>query len=462
MKRLLYSFVLLLGVIGVTIAQQSYSLDDLLSSARDHSTQSKIDSLEITIAQRRQKQARAAFFPKGDISTSYFSLLSSIQFIDTEDFSKELLSKWSSLLLESQVTTALKEKIESLSRVDLQNSWFLNLGIVQPLFTGGKIFASNKLTNYAIEVEQWKAKRRRAEETFAIEKAYYTLVSLYEKEKILTQYRQMIQQIEQDIEQLTATGYTSKRDLLAINMAILKVEQSIDHLKMALPLASQNLACLAFLTKKNNIVPADDTKSLALKIENITCIAPDKKICEGTKTPLSRQKLLQLNRLIQQQQTRIQQSEMLPQIAVFANYSALYPNFFHAMKKEIGGSWSFGLTVKIPLSSIYTGYQAQKEGKAKELIAQLEEKETLQKLQIEREKAHDELIFAKKTYKTSLRLKENIEKQLELALLGYKEGEISIEQLLQVESNWLEIDEKYITDLTNLFIQEASIRLVLQ
>ena len=132
------------------------------------------------------------------------------------------------------------------------------------------------------------------------------------------------------------------------------------------------------------------------------------------------------------------------------------------MKGNVGGAWSLGVTLQVPLTDIYVGYQAKRSAKAQELIAGLEEKETLRKLSLEAEKGQSEETLAREIFFSSLELRKDITANLNLAKLGYKEGEVSIEKLLRTEADWFQINEEFISALTDLFIKQSALALAKQ
>lgn len=473
MKQLILSISLLLLLSSVASAQCRYSLDELLHHAQANSTQHAIDSLQLKAARADQLRARSAYFPQVKASSSWLSIQSPLKLIDAEQLSYDFLGDWNSLVTDSKEGKKLLQKINQLGTWDLKNTWLLNIGLVQPLFTGGKIIASNRMADYALEARQWQAQRSQAEAEHHIREAYYQLVALHERKALLEQYIEMLQQVVKDVEALSEEGYATRGDLLDLKIALSKAHQGLNQLQQLLPIASQNLALLAHLPLDTNIIPDDNVSSLLAKATD-TAISLESSDCkqllrgdDSTNVPShvngnsegSRIRLLELSKKIKHQETLLEQSKMLPQLAFFANYTALYPNPFDAMKKNVGGTWSLGVTLEVPISDIYGGYQARRSAKAQELIAGLEEKDLQNKLSLERKKTEVEAQLAKETLHSTQRLKKDSESNLALARLGYNEGEVSIEKLLRTEADWLQINESFITALTDLFIKQSALSL---
>lgn len=467
MRKFLLFAVSLVLLHTVAIAQCKYSLEDLLRRAEEHSIQQEIDSLNLVAAKSDVLRARSSFFPKISASSSFLSLRRPIKLYDAYELSQDFLGNWSSFILNTEQGKALIQKLDKKGTLDLKNTWLLNISLVQPLYVGGKIVASNKMADYALEARHWQTERKKAERQHAIKEAYYQLVSLCEKEALLGEYIGMLRSVAKDIEALQKEGYATKGDLLEAKMALSKASQGLHKLQRMTPIATQHLALLANLPLTSDFVPKDNIETLLSKVEHLSSfsISTGEEDClpsENQANEESRKRLLSLSKAIKHQQTIIEQSSMLPQLAFFANYTSLYPNFFDSMKGNVGGAWSLGVTLQVPLTDIYVGYQAKRSAKAQELIAGLEEKKTLRKLSLEAEKGQSEETLARQIFFSSLELRKDITANLNLAKLGYKEGEVSIEKLLRTEADWFQINEEFISALTDLFIKQSALALAKQ
>ncbi len=468
MKKVVFALCLLICP-SFLWAQQVYSLNELIAASEGNTPQNTIDSLSAVSARAEQLQARSALLPKANFNTAWFSLQSPIKVLDAHQTFTEFFNGYNKLIPHTALVDRFENKINDLATIDFKNTWVMNVSLVQPLFTGGKLYAANKMSDLGIKATELKATRKKAEQRFAIEEAYYNHVRLYEQGKILEEFIAMISNIASDVEALYNEGYATKADLLDARMAVTKAKRSLNELNAKKPIASHNLANLANLTSKT-IVPSDSTETLLANVQPLLDKIASFQLYQQhateqastTTTSISygaRAELLSIQSELGKYKTLDAQSAMLPKLAFYAGYTAVYPNLFNARKKQLGGSWSLGLMLEVPITDIYSGWQARKSAHAKAQIAKWEEADNLSKLTLERENINAELQQAKIRFEANKQLMDETELTLDLAIKGYKEGEINIERVLRSESDWLQVKTDLLEALTTLYIQYAKLQL---
>lgn len=463
-KRIPFIFLFLIIFSSGIFAQKVYCLEELLRMSDSESSAHQIDSLNIVAASSDRLRARSAYFPKISLTTDWVSLRTPIKIFDVDRFAEDLLGNYATIL-ETNPGLKIKESLQDAMTFDLKNTWFFNAGLVQPIFSGGQILASNQIADLALEATQVQIIRARAERHHAVKEAYYTLINIVEKESVVERFVTMLEEIYSDVEALYREGYATKADILDARLALSKARNALSDLQKAHPLATQALAILVNLPQETNFLPEESLEELAKKgdclletlsdtteASNSTAQSPDT-------LHSSREKLSALNTEILSRQQVIEQSKMLPRLGFFANYTAFYPNFLKGFDKQVGGTWSFGFSLQVPVSDIYSGYQARKSAKAKVLIASLQEQEIAKKLRLERDKTLQELRIAKSNYTSARSQLKDIQESLDLATKAYKEGEIDMVRLLNTKELWLEVNNDYIDALTDLFKKEAAYRL---
>lgn len=438
-----------------------YTLAELHRYASSHSREMSQDSLEVVAMKATLRQARASYFPKVSASASWASLFSPIKLLDTQKATDLLFEKLPPSFpanLKNLFVPSIQQELEKATTLHLDNLWFMNVGLVQPLFAGGEIYASNRLAKLALEAKQLQATRNLAEREYALTEAYYSLVALEEKEICLEQLITKMEKLAGDIEALYETGYATKGDLLDIRLALAKTRRGLGELQSFKPIAVQNLALEASMPQEIAPLPKDNRTSLEQKALELLHTIDPSSLLENDDYA-SRAALLAINSQVQKEQTVVAQSKMLPRLAFFANFSAIYPNLFDAKRRKMGGSWSIGLSLQLPITDIYQGWQAREAAKARSLIAAFEEKNNLEKLKLERAKARTEWEQAKANYQTNARLCQIAEETLKLAEEGYRAGEVDVDRFLRSQAEWLSTQHEYIDALVSLFIKGAAYQL---
>ena len=69
--------------------------------------------------------------------------------------------------------------------LQLHGTWLAGLNITQPVFAGGKIVAANKLARIGVEINKEKLRQSRMQVIADVDNAYYTLVAVRSKVRML-------------------------------------------------------------------------------------------------------------------------------------------------------------------------------------------------------------------------------------------------------------------------------------
>jgi outer membrane protein TolC len=106
----------------------------------------------------------------------------------------------------------------SMSAVELQmrGMYVAGLNVVQPIYTGGKITAGKKLANIGREVSQQQLRLSRMDVLSSADQAYWSLVSVAGKEKMLRSYVAQMDTLYAQIQRTVNIGMATQNDLLRV------------------------------------------------------------------------------------------------------------------------------------------------------------------------------------------------------------------------------------------------------
>ena len=99
--------------------------------------------------------------------------------------------------------------------------------LTQPLYMGGKIRAYNQITHYAEEIAQEKLRGGRQEVILQVDQAYWQVVSLANKERLAISYRDMLQQLNKDVEALIREGVATRANALNVSVKLNEAEMTL-------------------------------------------------------------------------------------------------------------------------------------------------------------------------------------------------------------------------------------------
>lgn len=454
MKKLSFAILLLAATLS-SQSQKLYSLDQLLQDVEHCSSGAAIDEAQITGAEADLFRARSSYFPKVSATSGWVSIHRPLQLFDATASISDIFGPVAPF-----VNQIVGDKLNNMATLDLRNIWFANVSAMQPLFTGGEVVASNKMAELALKLRREQGVRSAEERRYAVKEAYYLLVGLYEQKALLELYQSMLDSVVSDVEALYKEGYATKSALLEAKLAKSKAKRGRAELNGMLPVATRNLVIVAGLPDDIEIAPAETIETLGKSAaEHLDLSSMTREGNPSLSTALpddARNKILALTSEIAKCESAIAQSKMLPKLALFANYSVFYPNFFNAMEKKVGGTFSFGVILQVPISDIYSGYQAKKSATQKALITQLEAKEKGRKIALEQTKYLNEAKTAASNYLFYLEQSQEATANLALASEGYKEGVVEIEKFLRTQADWLQTKIDYIQSVVALYTKQAA------
>ncbi len=444
MKKSIIFFLLLFCSFFSIYAQRKLSLPELLLMAEESELR-QADTLAIASAIAEEQQARTAFYPRLSAQASYFRIQRPLMLFTAEQF----FAAFEKLDPLRPFLDDFSQRINEAVKMDLHNTFFVNFSLVQPLFMGGKLNALNKMASTGVHAQRLKALKERADRQIKIEKDYYDLIKAEAIDQLFSQYIKKIDTLVYHVEMLKEEGYANKADLLEMRLLRSKIVKEQANASAHLPILRKKLAIDAGLGEEEEITPATTIEQLeeeAHRLLSPGTISPDDSLRESTK-----EQLLDMATNIEKQKIIVAQADMLPRVAAMANYTLLSPNPFNGMTKKMGGSWSLGITLQIPITEILSGYYARKAAKLKATIAEIDALNKKKLIALERSNARAEMEHAQQAYSRSIVQKEDAQENLQLAEEGYHEGVVDMEKYVRALSNWLEVASTHIISLTELF-----------
>lgn len=444
----------LLAVMPVAAQNTKYTLSELLSYQHNNSLEAQIDSANFRSAKADQARARIAYLPQVNINTAFLHMNRELQL-----FSPDRLLPAFTASIPQHLLDPIGNELTKMGRIDLSQTWMAQVSIMQPIFTGGKIIASNKLANVAVDISSLRAIRNQAEREYTLRESYFNLLGLYEREKVLNHFTNMLDSLVNDVEAMYKEGLVSKSDVLDLKLAYSKANKGLMEVKSLIPLAAQNVATRAGLPTGTYVVPNESIENFAPNTSQEADIQQlDLQALDSAATP-SRLKMLQLASTAAKYERFIAISNMLPKMALFANYTTLNPSPYLNFEKKFGGSFMVGVTLQIPITDIFSGYEQATAAKNKELVARLSEQNNQKLIALEQQQKRTDVKVAYEKYSFAKQQCQDSDATLILAHDGYKEGVVSMEKLIRSQSDWLDSHLAYIDALVAYQIGIAAFHL---
>ena len=342
---------------------------------------------------------------------------------------------------------------------DARNVYIGAINLTQPVFMGGKIIAYNKIAKLSKDLAMSQQETNRQEVILNIDETYWQIISLINKKKAVEGLVKLLSKMESDVDALVEAGFATKADKLSIlvkkneaEMALLRVENGISLSKMQL---AQYCG-----------IPLDEAFSLAdEQLESIPVkIFGDTILLDQVYANRSEIRSLDYAQKLYKQKEKIARADLLPNVALAANYLTTNPSFANGFKNNFGSAWNVGVVVNIPLLHWGESIHLLNIAKSETAIAGYRLAEAQEKIELQVNQSAFRQSEAMRKLQLSQKNLEKANENLRFATLGFQEGVIPASNLLEAQTVWLsansdKIDAEIEAKMSEVYLQRAMGRL---
>ena len=447
-------------------AQQVLTLQQCRDSALANNRELEMAGQKITVAEYDRKIARANYFPDISVSAAYMynsrnlSLLSEnasdlLANIGTEITDRSELLRIIGRLTSADIEGSLNEIGSEINRafgLDIQNVYIGAVSLKQPVFMGGKIVAANRMATLAGELAESQHETVRNTVTNEVDNAYWQTVSIAGKKRLAQDYADLLHQMLHDTELLEAEGMATQADLLAVRVKANEADMLLTKAANGLVLSKMLLCKLCGMNPDSDIELADENAD-RIPLPGPEPMRSDEEIFASRPEIRS----LELAREIYGRKVAVARADMMPEIAVTANYFVTNPNLYHGFRNDFSGMFNVGVAVHIPIIHGCEAMYKVRKAKAETVIADCQiadarEKISLQVTQLrkQKEEALEKLEMAENNLGSA-------EENLRTATLGYNEGVIPSGTALAAQTAWMKAHSEYIDAGVELKMAESAL-----
>lgn len=338
-------------------------------------------------------------------------------------------------------------------RTDTRNVTAAAISLTQPLYMGGKIVAYNNITKYAEQIAHSQKEQKIQELVVNVETIYWQIVSLESKRQLAQSYKQLIDTLSYNVDQLIAEGFASKADGLSVRVKQNEADVTLIQIDNGLALSRMLLAQYCGLDAATIIRPTDQID----KMSDFSLYDRE----EATSQALqNRPELISLELLskINGEKVKVARSEHLPTVALNANYIWTNPSVFNGFENKLKGMWNVGVLVKVPISGWGEGYYKTRAAKAEARIAQATYDETCEKIELQTTQCVQKANEAMQRQETARRSLAVAEENLRYANEGMKEGVIPISNVIAAQTAWLSAHSTLVSSQIDVRLAEINLR----
>lgn len=443
MKKINFYLLILIALCSSKLmAQRILTLEESKQLALQNSAESKNSKLEIAASHQIKKSAFTNFFPNISAGGLMFEAQKGLMEVESHGGNLPVYDGNAANLKNPTLFAYMPASTVS----SMKNGTVGYLNIVQPLFTGGRIWNGNKLASLGEDASTLKNKLKQNEILLKTEEQYWQIVSLDEKHKTIEKYDALLNRLLVQVEDAYKSGLVMKNDVLKVKLKLNEVLLNKSKLENGIKLARMAFCQHIGVAYDSTIIFRDELAigvlPQNLRVENSSAL---KNRCEYI--------LLELSVEAEDLKTKMKLGEYLPQAGV--GVSGMY------MKFDEGKDRTFGLvfgTVSIPISNWWGGSHELEERCINEEMAQNNFKNNSELLLLQMEKAWHELNDAYKQFLLSEESKAQAVENMKVNDDSYKNGLITIPDLLEAQA-LLQHTEDQLTDAKVNYVVKKTIYL---
>ena len=453
MKRtiLLLAFVV---TVSCMHAQRMLTLEECRNLAIQNNKELQISGEKIKMADNEKKAAFTKYFPQLSANGAYMWNQKDINLLDMGALSSSLSSSLGGLA-QLPMIQHLMSGVNDMQLLDVQNIWVGNVSLVQPVFMGGKIVNYNQITKFAKQLAESMNNLQLQDLIYKTDETYWQVISLVNKKKLADAYVDLLRKMDSDVTAMIYEGVATEADGLSVKVKLNEAEMAQTKVENGLALTRMLLAQICGLSLEEDLSLADE------KLDNFP-VETTQASADLNEAFMNRNELrsLDLATKIYKRKERIALAEMLPNVALAANYFVTNPNVFNGFKNDFAGMFNVGVMVKVPLSGWWEGTYRRNSAKAETRIKTLEWQDAREKIELQVNQSVYKVNEAGKKLIASSRNMENAEENLRRANFGFEEGVIPALNLMEAQTAWVSarsslIDAQIEVKLTEVYLSKA-------
>ena len=402
----------------VVSAQQTYTCEQLIDSARANNVAISNGRLGVEAAHQQRKEAFTKFFPNVSATGLWFNANKAMAEMNI-NLAEQIPPALGAALAQSMPPEALASLGEPMSMAMMKHGTLASVTALQPVFAGGQIVNGNKLARVGEEVSRLQLQMADDEVETKVSQYFWQLVSLEEKKRTLAAVDTMLVDIHKDVSLAVKAGLVLRNDLLQVELRRNEVESQKVKVDNAMVLVRMLLVQYCGLKDDRfllDLPSAELSDPLALKCDHEQALAatPEYQLLDKQVEAASLQRKMAIG-------------EQLPSVAVGAGYN------YHNL---LGNDQSFGMvfaTISVPISGWWGGSHAIKRKKIAHQQAMEQMDDNAQLLRIRMQGAWNDVEEAYRQLDIAKRSIAQAEENLRISRNTYRAGTITMSDLLQAQ-----------------------------
>ncbi len=477
--------VLLLAIGSVGHAQRVLSLDSCRALAQQNNKQLQVSRLNKEMTANARRSARTQYLPKVDVVAGYeyfdreVNLLSNTQKsalgnIGTTsvqqlsgDLGTAITNRLTSMVQQGTLTlqqaqqmsglmqelgtplsqyaaamgNSIGEKVVDALHTDTHNLFGGSVLLRQPLYMGGAIIAANKIADITDRMADDNITLQIQSTLYNIDQAYWTVVSLRQKQKLAYSFRDLVVKLNDDVQKMLEQGVATRADGLKVQVRLNEAEMQITQVDDGLTLARMLLCQLCGLPIDEPVVLEDESRD---RISAADASAAETFIVSEDLSNRPEIRLLQSSVELGKQNTRLIRAAYLPHLALTGGYSVTNPNVFNGFQKKFSGVWNVGVLLQVPVWNWLDSKYKIRASKAATRMAGMELADMQEKIGLQITQSRFKVAEAGKKLAMAEKNTASAEENLHSAQVGFREGVMESTDVLAAQTAWQQAQSQFI------------------
>ena len=460
-------FIMLLATLSSATAQKVLTLEECRDLALRNNKQLGVAGMKKEVAGNLRKAARTKYLPKVDAVGGYeffsreisilsndqktaFSQLGTSMMTNmggsissalvglaqqgaiTPDFAKQLGTVVTQLSEPLALAgNQLGQKINDALRTDTRNVWAGAIVLRQPIYMGGAITAANRMADINEQLVANQQDGVRQNTLAHIDEVYWTVISLKQKQRLASSYRDLVQKLDDDVQKMIKEGVATRSTGLQVAVKVNEADMQVTQASDGVALAKMLLCQLCGLPLNEDITLADEGKDVlphSVSVEDL-----------GNKAAFeNRSELKMLENAVElsEQGTKLVRAAYLPQVALTGGYMLSNPSVFNGFERKFKGMWNVGVMVRLPVWNWFEGVYKVRASRAATTIASIELDDAREKIELQLEQCRFKMKEARKRLSMAKKNLSSADENLRCANVGFREGVMEATDVMAAQTAW--------------------------
>lgn len=320
-------------------------------------------------------------------------------------------------------------------------NWGYNAGLLlrQPLFMGGQIIAGLMMGRLGEAVAFQNNRLTESEIVLETATAYANVVRAVEKNRVAVAYNELLAELKRSVEKAYERGLKSRNDVLKVDVKLNEGKLNLKRAENAKRLAVMNLC---------HCIGRSVTEQIAVD-SNLPNVEYRQYGCEIASRP--ELQLLNQNSEYMRQKAKYAKGELLPKVALVAQYGYMEGVNFNGSKLFKGLNSFVGVQVTIPILNYGSHYKYRSaQMQYEKELANRDDKIELMKLEVAQAVCRLEEAFIE------LRLAESVcesaNENLRVSRSMYNAGTESLSDHIEAHVHWLDAEQTLVAAKVSIYL----------